>query len=118
MAMAFWAIEREGVPFSVIWFSFGNYSSEYDPNMLNNAFNIGNSVYFVNLVVMKFFDLICIRIRRLSILQQSPIIKKSTRNYYLFPAILFALSVGRSPHRVILIKKFLLPLYSIVAECY
>ena len=98
MAMAFWAIEREGVPFSVIWFSFGNYPSDYDPEMLNNAFNVGSSVYFVNLVIMQFFNLMCTRTRRLSILQQPPIIRKSTRNYYLFGAMLFALGVGKSSH--------------------
>jgi sodium/potassium-transporting ATPase subunit alpha len=94
MAMAFWSIERAGIPFSVLWFSFGSYPPEYDPVAINAAINTGSSVYFVNLVIMQFFNLMCARTRRLSILQQPPILRKSTRNYYLFPAIAFALAVG------------------------
>jgi sodium/potassium-transporting ATPase subunit alpha len=97
MAMAFWSIERAGIPFSVLWFSFGSYPPEYDPETINNAINTGSSIYFVNLVIMQFFNLMCARTRRLSILQQPPIIRKTTRNYYLFPAMGFALGVGKCP---------------------
>ncbi len=34
------------------------------------------------------------RTRRLSILQQPPLFKKETRNWYLFPAIVFALLIA------------------------
>jgi len=97
MAMAFWSIQRAGIPFSVIWFSFGNYPAEYDPDVVNAAFNQGSSIYFVNLVIMQFFNLMATRTRRLSILTQPPIIRKSTANYYLFPAMAFALGVGMNP---------------------
>ena len=97
MAMAFWSIERAGIPFSVLWFSFGSYPPEYDPDTINNAINTGSSIYFVNLVIMQFFNLMCARTRRLSILQQPPIIRNTTRNYYLFPAMGFALGVGKCP---------------------
>ena len=96
MAMAFWAIQRMGVPFSVIWFSFGSYPEQYSTDLIKNAFNTGSSIYFVNLVIMQFFNLMGTRTRRLSILQQPPIIRKRTRNYYLFPAMVFALAVGMS----------------------
>lgn len=96
MAMAFWSIQRAGIPFSVTMFSFGSYPSNYDPDTLNTAFSVGSSVYFVNLVIMQFFNLMCTRTRRLSILQQPPIIRRSTSNYYLFPAMAFALAVGVS----------------------
>lgn len=119
MAMAFWSIERAGIPFSVLWFSFGSYPSIYDPDAINAAINTGSSIYFVNLVIMQFFNLMCARTRRLSILQQPPIINKRTSNYYLFPAMAFALAVGKFP----LIgmgqfSSFLLSLHSLVADSY
>jgi sodium/potassium-transporting ATPase subunit alpha len=97
MAMAFWSIERAGIPFSVLWFSFGTYPPEYDPMAIADAVNTASSVYFVNLVIMQFFNLMCARTRRLSILQQPPIIRESTRNYYLFPAFAVALGVSSFP---------------------
>jgi sodium/potassium-transporting ATPase subunit alpha len=96
MTMAFWSIQRAGIPFTVLWFSFGTYPPQYDPNAINAAVNTASSIYFINLVIMQFFNLLCTRTRRLSILQQPPIIRKSTRNYYLFPAMGFALVVGMS----------------------
>jgi sodium/potassium-transporting ATPase subunit alpha len=94
MAMAFWSIQRAGFPFSTIVFAFGDYPSQYDPDALSNAFNKASSIYFVNLVIMQFFNLMCVRTRRLSILQQPPILNKRTQNYYLFAAMVFALGVG------------------------
>jgi sodium/potassium-transporting ATPase subunit alpha len=94
MAMAFWVIQREGVPFSVLWLSFGSYPPEYDIDAVNKAINVGSSVYFVNVVIMQFFNLLCTRTRRLSILQQPPIIRESTRNYWLFLAMAFAFSMS------------------------
>ena len=106
MAMAFWSIERAGIPFSALWFSFGTYPPQYDLDVINNAIHTGSSIYFVNLVIMQFFNLMCARTRRLSISQQPPIIKKSTRNYYLFPAMLFALAVGMRLLHISLIEVF------------
>ena len=94
MAMGFWSITRAGIPFSVVWLSFGSYPPQYDPTALTAAFNRASSIYFVNLVVMQLFNLMCARTRRLSILQQPPFFRKSTSNYYLFPAMIFALAVG------------------------
>jgi sodium/potassium-transporting ATPase subunit alpha len=93
MAMAFWSIQRAGIPFSVLWFSFGNYPAEYDINTINQAFNTASSIYFVNLVIMQFFNLMGTRTRRLSILQQPPLFNKRTQNYFLFPAMAFGLAV-------------------------
>ena len=97
MAMGFWYISRSGVPFSVVWFSFGSYPAEYDPAALTSIFNVASSIYFVNLVIMQLFNLLCARTRRLSILQQPPFFRKQTSNYYLIPAMLFALAVGIFP---------------------
>jgi len=121
MAMAFWSIQRAGIPFSVLWFSFGSYPSNYAPAALTAAINTGSSIYFVNLVIMQFFNLMCARTRRRSILQQPPIINKRTSNYYLFPAMAFALAVGKFPtgrQELNFLSSFLLSIYSLVADGY
>ena len=50
--MAFWYLERNGIPFSQLWFSFGavpaGVSSDYYTAKVNEA----SSIYFINLVVM------------------------------------------------------------------
>ncbi|PYI36884.1 Na/K ATPase alpha 1 subunit [Aspergillus indologenus CBS 114.80] len=89
-AMAFWYLERNGVPFSVFWFKFGNYPSDIDQDWLTARLNEASSVYFVNLVVMQWFNLMAVRTRRLSIFSHPPAFNKKTQNLLLFPAILFA----------------------------
>jgi len=56
--------------------------------------NEASSIYFVNLVVMQWFNLMAVRTRRLSILQHPPLFRKETSNWYLFPAIIFALLIA------------------------
>jgi len=86
-AMAYWYLERKGIPFSELWFG---YVSEPDNDFYTSRFNEASSVYFVNLVVMQWFSLMALRTRRLSIFQHPPVFNKATQNWYLFPAILFA----------------------------
>jgi sodium/potassium-transporting ATPase subunit alpha len=62
-----------------------------DPDYFTARLNEASSVYFVNLVVMRWFCLMALRTRRLSILQHPPAFNKATQNLYLFPAIAFAL---------------------------
>lgn len=90
-AMAYWYLERSGIPFESIWFSFGNLPDTIDPEYYAQKLNEASSVYFVTLVVMQWFNLLAVRTRRLSLIQHPPLFKRATRNYYLFPAILFAL---------------------------
>ncbi|KAK1969695.1 Na,H/K antiporter P-type ATPase [Colletotrichum sublineola] len=90
-AMSYWYLERQGIRFSDIWFSFGNLPSNVDPNFYQQQLNIASSIYFVNLVVMQWFNLMAIRTRRLSLFQHPPIGNKQTQNLYLFPAIVFSL---------------------------
>ncbi|PYH97127.1 Na/K ATPase alpha 1 subunit [Aspergillus ellipticus CBS 707.79] len=93
-AMAFWYLERNGIPFSALWFKFGNYPSDIDSTWLNERLNEASSVYFINLVVMQWFNLMAIRTRRLSIFTHPPAFNKRTQNLLLFPAILFALGMA------------------------
>ncbi|KAJ9662629.1 hypothetical protein H2198_001301 [Neophaeococcomyces mojaviensis] len=94
-SMSFWYLQRNGVPFSALWFSYGDYSSI--PNLTSDEItarlNTASSIYFVNLVVMQWFNLMALRTRRLSVFQHPPVFKKATQNLYLFPAIVFALVI-------------------------
>ncbi|KAK9243436.1 hypothetical protein V1506DRAFT_544502 [Lipomyces tetrasporus] len=48
-------------------------------------------IYFVNLVVIQWFNPMAVRTRRQIIFQMPPMFNKNNQNLYLFPAILFAL---------------------------
>lgn len=90
-AMAYWYLERNGIPFRVLWFSFGNLPSWIDPDYYQQKLNEASSIYFINLVVMQWFNVMATRTRRWSIFQHPPAFNKKTQNLYLFPAIIFAL---------------------------
>jgi sodium/potassium-transporting ATPase subunit alpha len=110
--MAFWYMERKGVPFTAMWFKFGVYDEKYDTDYINETANTASSIYFVNLVVMQIFNLLATRTRHLSIFQQPPIFNKATQvslphspfqiatfthmilqNWLLFPSMIFAIVV-------------------------
>ncbi|KAK8048677.1 hypothetical protein PG994_010407 [Apiospora phragmitis] len=90
-AMAYWYLERNGIPFRVLWFSFGVLPDWIDPDYYAQKINEASSIYFVNLVVMQWFNLMAIRTRRWSIFQHPPAFNKASQNLALFPAIAFAL---------------------------
>ncbi|KAL2827955.1 hypothetical protein BDW59DRAFT_53274 [Aspergillus cavernicola] len=91
--MAFWYMQRRGIPFSAMVLHYGDMDSQYDPDYVTKVANEASSIYFVNLVFMQFFNLLAVRTRRLSIFQQPPILNRETQNLLLFPAMLFALAV-------------------------
>ncbi|OLL24431.1 Sodium/potassium-transporting ATPase subunit alpha-A [Neolecta irregularis DAH-3] len=93
MAMAFWYMQRNGVPFGAMWLQFGNYPDGITNDRVNAVVATASSIYFSNLVIMQFFNLLATRTRRLSILQQPPIFNKRTQNRWIFLAMLFALCV-------------------------
>lgn len=72
---------------------FNNMDPKYDPAYVTQVANEASSIYFVNLVIMQFFNLLAIRTRRLSIFQQPPIFNRQTQNILLFPAMVFALCI-------------------------
>lgn len=51
-AMSYWYLERNGIKFSDIWFSFGKLPDHIDQDYYQAKLNIASSIYFVNLVVM------------------------------------------------------------------
>ena len=113
-SMAYWYMQRQGLTFGDQWFSFGNYSGPLTSDQITDIQNTASSIYFINLVVMyvysplspsprfssfklptdfslslhrQWFNLFALRTRRLSVLQHRP-------NWYLGPAILFALVIA------------------------
>ena len=51
-AMSYWYLERNGIPFSTLWFSFGRLPDTIDPDYYSQKLNEASSIYFVTLVVM------------------------------------------------------------------
>jgi magnesium-transporting ATPase (P-type) len=88
--MAYWYLQRSGIPFSDLWFKFGEVPSYLDPDYYTQRLNEASSIYFINLVVMQWFNLMAVRTRHLSIFQHRPAFNKATQNLLLFPAILLA----------------------------
>ncbi|SGY20643.1 BQ5605_C016g08112 [Microbotryum silenes-dioicae] len=80
----YFGFHRHGVHFSSLWL---NYSSVVDAGLLSKA----QSIYFFNLVLMQWFNLLSTRTRRLSLVSQNPLGSPRTRNYRLFPAMVAAL---------------------------
>lgn len=50
-AMSYWYLQRNEMPFTHIWFSFGNLDEATQQDYLAKL-NVASSIYFVNLVVM------------------------------------------------------------------
>lgn len=88
-AVSYWYCQRRGLHFSYLWLGF---HSNFTPEQLQILAE-ASSIYFVNLVIMQWFNLMCVRTRRRSIFQHPPAFNKRTQNWYLFPAILFAFMV-------------------------
>ncbi|KAH8689933.1 putative H /K ATPase alpha subunit [Talaromyces proteolyticus] len=93
-SMSYWYLQRNGIPFSTLWFGFGNVPDNIDPDFYQDKLNEASSIYFINLVVMQWFNLMAIRTRRLSIFSHPPAFNKQTQNLLLFPAIAFALCMA------------------------
>ncbi|EEP78988.1 Na/K ATPase alpha 1 isoform [Uncinocarpus reesii 1704] len=91
--MAFWYMSRRGIPFSALVLKFGNWGPQYDPDYVAEVTNHASSIYFVNLVVIQFFNLLATRTRRLSIFQQPPLFNKQTQNPLLFAGMVWSLFI-------------------------
>ncbi|KAK0457372.1 uncharacterized protein EV420DRAFT_1644129 [Desarmillaria tabescens] len=87
----YFGFERNGVPFSALWLKYGDYDA--DPALIQELTNKAQSIYFFNLVIMQWFNLLATRTRRLSLFQQNPFGSK-TRNVFLFPAMAAALTIA------------------------
>ncbi|ETI22497.1 hypothetical protein G647_06572 [Cladophialophora carrionii CBS 160.54] len=95
-AMSFWYLQRKGLAFGTLWFSFGNIPTPPGQTADDVSFHltVASSIYFVTLVVMQWFSVMALRTRHLSIFSHPPIFNRKTQNRLLFPAILFSLVVA------------------------
>ncbi|GJN74018.1 hypothetical protein PLICBS_008102 [Purpureocillium lilacinum] len=92
--MAYWYLERTGIHFGDLWFKFGEIPASVDPDYYYARLNEASSIYFINLVVMQWFNLMAVRTRHLSIFQHPPAFNKATQNLLLFPAIVLTLGIA------------------------
>ncbi|BGO93751.1 hypothetical protein NBRC10512v2_006066 [Rhodotorula toruloides] len=92
VAAFYFGFQRHGIPFSALWLQYGNYA--VDADVLAEATNRAQSLYFFNLVICQWFNLLSTRTRRRSLFQQDPLFHPHTRNLRLFPAMLLALVLG------------------------
>ncbi|KAF7300959.1 Calcium ATPase [Mycena indigotica] len=88
-AAFYFGFQQNGVPFSAMFRKYGGYN--VDPDLISEQTAQAQSLYFFNLVIMQWFNLLSTRTRRLSIFQQNPMGSPATRNLLLFPAMLAAL---------------------------
>ncbi|CAD0018158.1 unnamed protein product [Aureobasidium pullulans] len=87
--VSYWFAQRRGLPFSELWFGFGKIPDGMTQDSVNGILNIASSIYFVNLVVMQWFNLMSVRTRRLSLINHAP-----WKNPYLLPAIIFSMLIA------------------------
>ncbi|KIX95581.1 uncharacterized protein Z520_08701 [Fonsecaea multimorphosa CBS 102226] len=95
-AMSFWYLQRHGLSFGTLWFSFGNIPTPAGQTEDDVAYHltVASSIYFVTLVVMQWFNVMALRTRHLSIFSHPPIFNPKTQNLLLLPAILFSLAIA------------------------
>lgn len=84
------------IPASALFLAFDKYSASfqgYTEEQLTEFNIVGQSVYFVTLVILQWGNVLLISNKRLSIIQADPI-RKKRRNPYLIPAAPVALSIA------------------------
>lgn len=84
------------IPASALFLAFNKYSEGfygYSEQQLVEFNTVGQSVYFVTLVLLQWGNVLSIRNKRLSILQADPV-RKERRNLWLIPAALVALIIA------------------------
>ncbi|KAK6465239.1 putative Ca2+ ATPase [Scheffersomyces coipomensis] len=74
MLVSFLNLKRKGYSFSDFSLSYGSY--ETLSSTIQEDINVSSSIYFINLVFMQLFNLLCMRTRYLSIFQHSPMKNK------------------------------------------
>lgn len=92
MLMTFLYFQEKGIPFSALSLSFGQYPDGIEAETVNKVLKVASSIYFVTLVIMQLFNLMCTRTRFVSLFHHSPLSGES-KNLALIPAMIFALSV-------------------------
>jgi sodium/potassium-transporting ATPase subunit alpha len=84
------------IPVKALFLAFNKYSDGfygYTEQQLVDVNTIGQSVYFITLLILQWGNVLSIRNKRVSILQADPI-RKKRRNLWLIPAALAALGIA------------------------
>ncbi|GAA5849077.1 hypothetical protein JCM8547_006436 [Rhodosporidiobolus lusitaniae] len=89
----YFGFHRAGIPFSALWLKYGAYDV-MDQDLYNERLAVAQSIYFFNLVLIQFANLLSTRTRRLSSFQQDPLFNPKTRNLRLFAAMACAIGLG------------------------
>ncbi|KAJ4865636.1 e1-E2 ATPase domain-containing protein [Trichoderma breve] len=94
--MSYWYLQRNGLTFTSLWFSFGSIPTPDGQTADDVAthLTVASSVYFITLVVIQWFNAMALRTRHLSIFTHPPLFNPATQNWLLFPAILFSLTIA------------------------
>ncbi|KAH8819371.1 putative Na/K ATPase alpha 1 subunit [Xylogone sp. PMI_703] len=85
-----------GIPFHALVFAFEKYSDGfygYTQEQLTHFNTVGQSVYFITLVILQWGNILSIRNKRLSILQADPI-RKQRRNPWLIASVVVSLAIA------------------------
>ncbi|KAI8575989.1 hypothetical protein K450DRAFT_258839 [Umbelopsis ramanniana AG] len=98
MIMFFIYLNEQGIPFNKVMLSFSLYNSPdgymgIDAATITQITNIGQSIYFFNLVVCQWFNALSVRTRTRSILQANPLWGPN-KNLYLFAAFCGSLCIA------------------------
>ncbi|KAJ9120086.1 hypothetical protein QFC22_002984 [Naganishia vaughanmartiniae] len=98
-SMAFWYLQRRGVPFKHIVLAYGGWKGGLDNDFVAEQVNYAQSVYFFTLVVsrsgsleVQTNNLLATRTRRLSIFQHPFFGKASSANKWILPAMIVSLA--------------------------
>ncbi|KAG7529951.1 hypothetical protein FFLO_05307 [Filobasidium floriforme] len=92
MSMAFWYLERNGVPFKDIVAAYGGFRGGLNSDFVTEQVYKAQSVYFFTLVIMQWGNLLATRTRRLSLFQHPFIGNPRTSNKYIIPAMIAGLA--------------------------
>ncbi|KAL0485858.1 sodium/potassium-transporting ATPase subunit alpha [Acrasis kona] len=82
-----------GIPGTSLLFAFNNYQDGFyglTQDQLNYHLYVAQTIYFVNLVIVQFGNLLSTRTRRLSFFQHLPF-RRNSRNLFLFVAMLVSI---------------------------
>jgi sodium/potassium-transporting ATPase subunit alpha len=88
--------KKAGIPISSLFFAFEKYTDGfygYTQDELAHFNAVGQSVYFVTLVILQWGNILAVRNRRLSILQADPITKER-RNPWLILGMIISLAIA------------------------
>jgi len=92
----YYMYKHAGIPFHALVFAFEKYSDgfySYTEDELTHFNVVGQSVYFITLVILQWANILSIRNKRLSVLQADPI-REKRRNTYLIGSVVISLSIA------------------------